>query len=88
MSEVDITGALLRRIARQNNFALPSEYFVFAGIRGATPVDPDDLAFASARRVRITAPDYEPCAAPWCNGVRATTRWRCSRARRCRTAAP
>src|SRR3954470_13558224 len=59
MSEIDLTGGLLRRVARQNNFALPSEYIVFAGIRGATPVDPDDLTFASARRVRIGPPDYE-----------------------------
>ncbi|MGU3387850.1 peptidoglycan-binding protein [Methylobacterium sp. D53M] len=59
MSELDLTGGLLRRIARQNNFVLSDEYLVFAGIRGAMPADPDDLAFASARRVKIGPPDYE-----------------------------
>ncbi|POR40053.1 peptidoglycan-binding protein [Methylobacterium sp. V23] len=59
MSEVDVTGDLLRRIAKQNNFLIPRDYLVFIGIRGSTPVDPDDVNFAFARRIKIAPPDYE-----------------------------
>ncbi len=48
----------LLRLWRLNQFAVPTERWVFFGLRGCLPVDDDDQSFARSHTLRVEAVDY------------------------------
>ena len=54
-----IDDKCLRRLADLNQFKLPSDKVVLFGLRGALPVNPDDLSFADRQPAEVEDLSYE-----------------------------
>lgn len=53
-----LTHRTLERLCRQNSFALPQDKMTFFGLRGATPINPDDNAWRPEHQLQLGEVDY------------------------------
>jgi len=58
MATIELTPELLKRLARRNNFQVPTSGMVFVCIRGAVPGDLKDNGFAASRTIQTIEIDY------------------------------
>lgn len=52
------TTAQLKELCELNHFPIPNDQIIFLGLRGVTPVDPDDTKFRNKHQMILSDIDY------------------------------